>query len=153
MRHRTAAHQEGRLALGYTTAAWIGLATDGAALTLLEHMGLEPAWARVVSLAAAMQVTFWINGLWVFRCISRRNWPTLWTGYMVSSALGNFCNYWAFVTLVSLHSSLWSNRWLDLALGGMLAWTVNYGFARLLIFGGRHESDPALGGMREIRGW
>ncbi len=138
---RRAAKGEGHLALRYSLVAGVGLLTDGGVLTLLEHLGMEPAWARVFSLACAMQVTFWINGLWVFRCLTRKSWGLVWLGYMATSGFGNFCNYWAFVTLVSLHSPIWSNRWLDLAIGGVLAWTINYGCARLLVFGRRREGS------------
>ncbi len=134
-----AAKSEGHLALHYSLVAGVGLVTDGCVLTLLEHFGMEPAWARVFSLASAMQVTFWINGLWVFRCLTRRGWVPAWLGYMATSGFGNFCNYFAFVGLVSLHSPLWSNRWLDLTLGGILAWSINYACARLLVFGARRE--------------
>ncbi len=136
-----AARGEGRLALSYSLVAGVGLITDGSVLTLLEHFGMEPAWARVLSLTTAMQVTFWINGLWVFGCLTRKSWGPAWLGYMATSGAGNFCNYWAFVTLVSLHNPIWSNRWLDLTLGGVLAWTINYACARLLVFGRRREGS------------
>ena len=104
------ARREGRLALGCIAVAWVGFVVDASILSLLEHFGCEPAWARVISLATAMQATFWINGTLVFRCVSRHRWRGAWVGYMASSAFGNFCNYWAFVTLVSLHDPVWSNR-------------------------------------------
>lgn len=130
-----AAKSEGHLALRYSLVAGVGLITDGVVLTVLEHLGMEPAWARVFSLASAMQATFWINGLWVFRCLTRRTWGPSWLGYMATSGFGNACNYWAFVFLVSLHNPVWSNRWLDLTVGGIVAWSLNYTFARLLVFG------------------
>lgn len=130
-----AAISEAGMALGCAAVAMVGFVVDGSVLTALEHAGLEPAWARVCSLLSAMQVTFLVNGLFVFRCVSRRNLFTAWAGYMASSGLGNFCNYWVFVTLVSLHSLVWSNRWLDLALGGTVAWSIKYACARLLVFG------------------
>jgi putative flippase GtrA len=136
-----AAKGEGHLAMCYSLVAGVGLLTDGGVLTLLEHLGMAPAWARVFSLTSAMQVTFWINGLWVFRCLTRKNWVPRWFGYMATSGFGNLCNYFAFVTLVSLHSPVWSNRWLDLALGGILAWTINYSCARLLVFGRRNPGS------------
>jgi len=142
------AKSEGGLALFYSLVAGVGLLTDGGVLTLFEHLGMQPAWARVLSLASAMQVTFWINGLWVFRCLTRQTWGRAWLGYMATSGFGNFCNYWTFVTLVSLHSPVWSNRWLDLSLGGLIAWTINYTCARLLVFGRR--TKPHVEGAAPI---
>jgi len=126
--------KEVRLALAFSAVAMLGLAVDGAVLMGLERLGLGPAYARAISLPLAMQVTFLANGLLVFRCLTWRNAPLSWAGYMVSSGLGNTANYLAFVTLASLHSPLWSNRWLGLAIGGMLAWTINYLGSRLVVF-------------------
>jgi len=149
----TATKREGHLALRYSLVAGVGLLTDGCVLSALEHFGVEPAWARVFSLASAMQVTFWINGLWVFRCLTRKSWAPAWLGYMATSGFGNLCNYLAFVGLVSLHSPLWSNRWLDLMIGGIIAWTINYSCARLLVFGrrdaGRREAGGPIGALAQ----
>jgi putative flippase GtrA len=136
---------EGGLALGYSLAACLGLAVDAVVLNLAMGLGLEAAWARVISLAVAMQVTFLVNGAAVFRCLDRRNWRGAWLGYMVTNGVGNFCNYWTFVTLISLHHPLWSNRWLDLAIGGAVAWLINYGCIRFLIFGVREDGCVSIG--------
>jgi putative flippase GtrA len=126
---------ERKLALGYSLVACIGFAIDASLLIGIEHLSVEPAWARVISLTLAMQATFWINGLFIFRCLTRQSWIGAWTGYMVTSGFGNFCNYWTFVTLVSLHDHTLSNRLLDLVIGGVVAWSINYLCARFLIFG------------------
>jgi putative flippase GtrA len=138
MSFRTAG-KEAKLALAFSAVALLGFATDASVLTALERLGMAPAYARAISLPAAMQVAFLANGLLVFRCLTWRNGLKSWAGYMVSSGLGNGCNYLAFVTLASLHSEFWSNRWLGLVLGGGLAWTINYLGARLIVFG------PAMG--------
>ncbi len=126
---------ERKLALGYSLVACIGFVVDASLLIGIEHLGVQPAWARVMSLTLAMQVTFWINGLFVFRCLTRRSWMGSWAGYMATSGFGNFCNYWTFVTLVSLHDHTLSNRLLDLVIGGVVAWSINYLCARFVIFG------------------
>jgi putative flippase GtrA len=127
--------REAKLVLAFSAVALLGFATDGAILTLMEHLGLGPAYARAISLPVAMQVTFLANGLLVFRNLIWRNGLKAWAGYMLSSGLGNGSNYLAFIALASLHSPLWSNRWLGLAIGGGLAWTINYLGCRLLVFG------------------
>ena len=138
---------EGGLALGCAAVAMIGFAVDGSVLTMLEHAGVAPAWARICSLACAMQVTFLVNGRFVFRCVTRRNLFASWAGYMASSGLGNFCNYWAFLTLVSLHSPVWSNRWLDLVIGGVTAWSIKYVCARFLVFRREGEGGAVIEGV------
>lgn len=131
--------REGPLALLYSMTAGLGFVTDAAVLSLLLHLHMEPAWARVISLTCAMQATFWVNGLFVFRCLTRQGWGPAWLGYMVTNGFGNFCNYWTFVTLVSLHHPILSNHWFGLVAGGLVAWTINYSCARYLIFGLRRE--------------
>jgi putative flippase GtrA len=135
MKTAVTARAEAPLATRYSLVACLGFVTDFCLLKLAGHMGLEPAWARVVSLTCAMQLTFWINGLFVFRCLTRKSWGGAWLGYMVTNGFGNFCNYWAFVTLVSLHNPILSNHLLDLVVGGLIAWMINYTCARYLIFG------------------
>jgi putative flippase GtrA len=136
---------EGKVGVLYSLTACLGFVTDAAILTALVHLKMEPAWARLISLTIAMQVTFWVNGLWVFRCISRKGWVGAWLGYMATNSVGNFCNYWTFVTLVSLHHPILSNHWLDLVIGGLVAWSINFVCARFLIFGARKEAGSEAG--------
>ncbi len=126
------------LALKHGLVACMGFAIDYGVLAALTHAGMQPAWARVISLTCAMQLTFAINGAMVFRCLCRKNFVEAWLGYMVTSGLGNACNYWLFVSLTSLHQPILSNRLFDLVMGGMVAWTINFTCARYLIFG----ADP-----------
>jgi hypothetical protein len=55
---------------------------------------------------------------------------------VTNSALGNFCNYWVFVTLESTHRPVIGNPYLALLAGSVTAWMINYTGARLLVFGG-----------------
>ncbi len=143
------ARAEAPLAAKYSLVACLGFITDLMVLKLATHWGLSPAWARVISLTCAMQVTFWINGLLVFRCLTRDGWVSAWLGYMTTNGFGNFCNYWAFVTLVSLHHPILSNHALDLVIGGFIAWAINFACARYLIFGA--EGGASSGGCAPIK--
>jgi putative flippase GtrA len=143
--------RESVLGLKYAGASLVGFATDVILLHLVMAIGLEPAWARVISLLAAMQVTFVINGLHVFRRLRLRRLPVQWVRYMLSNGLGNLANYWIFVTLVSLH---W--RWISLPLtamsiGALLAWVVNYASTRFWVFARARRGRGQLraGGWRE----
>ncbi len=135
----------GHLALLHCMTACLGFATDAAVLSLLLHLHMEPAWARVISLTTAMQATFWVNGLFVFRCLTRKGLGAAWLGYMVTNGFGNFCNYWVFVTLVSLHHPILSNRGFGLVAGGLVAWSINFSCARYLIFGVRGDGCVSIG--------
>ena len=120
--------------LKFTLVSGLGFAVDATVLHLLMEAGAAPAWARVASLLCAMQVTFLVNGLVVFRSLDlARPWRQ-WAGYMLAHGFGNFCNYWIFVTLVSLHRRLLSAPLAALAVASATAWAINYLGARYLVF-------------------
>jgi putative flippase GtrA len=137
---RKTARREGRLVLKHACVSCLGFAIDAGLLHLGVSNGLSPAWARVVSLGFAMQATFVINGWLVFRCLERDRLLRQWAGYMAATGLGNFCNYWIFLTLVSLHGRVVSIPIVALALGSVSAWMINYAAARLVVF--RRRSAP-----------
>jgi len=127
--------REGSLALKLAGVGLIGFAVDASLLHMIVGFGVSPAWARVVSLSTAMQVTFVINGLRVFRCLDRATLLRQWASYMAASGLGNFCNYWIFVTMVSTHWWIVSDHVVALAVGSFMAWLINYVGARFVVFG------------------
>jgi putative flippase GtrA len=112
----------------------IGFCVDAAVL----HVGLEAgltAWgARLISLFLAMQTTFINNGLHVFHSLDRTRLVRQWAGYMLANGFGNFCNYWIFITLVSLHWTIVSNHYAALAIGSLSAWAINFAGTRLFVF-------------------
>ena len=133
--HRDAAVHEVRTAAKVAGVAMVGFAIDAVALRVGLAFHLSPAFARAISLFLAMQGTFAINGLVVFRCLTRARLIHQWLGYMTTNGFGNFCNYWIFVTLVSLHQPLVSNAYLALAVSSFCAWGINYFAIRFLVFG------------------
>ena len=134
MKTMSTAVQEGRLAAVFASVSLLGFATDATVLHLLVWAGSSPAWARVASLFCAMQVTFLVNGLLVFRCLDlSRPWRQ-WAGYMTTNGLGNFVNYWIFVTLISTHWRLVSTPLFAIGAGSVAAWMINYLSTRLLVF-------------------
>ena len=146
--HTTAG--EVRLAAKYTGVCLAGFAVDFAVLHLAMAAGLEPAWARVVSLALAMHVTFLINGLHVFGVLTPgREAVRQWAAYMATNGFGNLCNYWIFVTLVSLHWRIVSAPWLAICVGSSCAWAINYLCTRFVVFG--LTARWAAAGVRRAR--
>jgi putative flippase GtrA len=125
---------EGMLAARYTGVSLIGFAVDAVLLQLLLRAGLEPAWARLVSLASAMQVTFVINGRHVFKTLRWASLPRQWWRYIASNGLGNLCNYWIFVTMVSTHRPVLAVPLVALAVGSAAAWSINFLAARYFVF-------------------
>ncbi len=128
--------REARLAAKYSAVSLTGFAIDAALLQLGLHLGLAPAWARLISIICAMQATFVINGLFVFRRLDLSRLAGQWAGYMATNGFGNFCNYWIFLTLVSLHWRVVSTPLFALTMGSICAWAINYATTRWLVFGG-----------------
>jgi putative flippase GtrA len=126
--------KERRLVMRYAGVSLVGFATDAAILHTLVELGMEPAWARLISLGCAMHVTFVLNGLHVFRQLDRRRLPRQWVSYMATNAFGNFCNYWIFVTLVSTHWRVISNHLFALGVGSLTAWVMNFAATRFIVF-------------------
>ena len=124
-----------RLLLKFSGVALIGLAVSA----LVLHLGLEAglrAWAaRLIALLCAMNVTFLVNGRFVFRALTRERFFAQWGAYTANSAFGNFCNYWVFVTLESTHRPVIGNPYVALVAGSITAWAINFTGARLLVFG------------------
>ena len=143
------ATQEGVLGLKYAGASLVGFAVDAALLHLLVGAGMEAAWARVISLFTAMQVTFLINGLQVFRTLHWAGLPHQWARYVLTNGFGNFCNYWIFVTLVSLHARVVSVPVVALCAASACAWAINYASCRFLVFG--RALRLAAVGLRTLR--
>ena len=123
------------MALRFAAVGLVGFAIDAALLRLGIGLGLHAALARAVSLFCAMQVTFAINGVVVFRCLTVRKLAGQWAGYMLANGFGNLCNYWIFVTLVSTHWPVIANPYVALVAGSITAYLINYAGTRLLVFG------------------
>ena len=126
--------EECRLAATYTGVALLGFAVDAALLHLLLLAGVAAAWGRVFSLAAAMQVTFLINRHHVFPPPHTHSLVRQWWRYMLSNGFGNVCNYWIFVTLISLHWRVVSTPLVALAVSSFAAWMINFLAARYFVF-------------------
>ena len=129
------ARRELTSALMFGAVGCLGFVTDATLLKLGIHFGLEPAWARAFSLLSAMQVTFLVNGLLVFRCLKPGRLPHQWAGYMLANSLGNVANYFIFLAFVSSRWPVISDHLVALAAGSFTAWMVNYAGTRFLVFG------------------
>jgi len=133
IRHATSRWEIG-LAAKFAAVGLVGYSVDATLLNLGLRAGLQPDWARVVSLVCAMQATFAINGLVVFRCLEWSRLPRQWAGYMAANGFGNFCNYWIFLTLVSTHWRIIGAPMFALTAGSACAWMINYVGTRFLVF-------------------
>ncbi len=139
-------HPEGLTALKFGAVGCLGFLTDITVLRLCLMAGLSPFVGRAISLACAMQVTFLVNGLLVFRCLRKGNALGQWLGYMSTNGFGNLANYLIFSGLVLSRWPVVSHHGWALLIGSVTAYTINYAFVRLLVFGKpkgrRDEVEP-----------
>jgi len=123
------------LLVKFSGAALIGFAVSALVLHLGLEAGLRPWISRLIALVVAMNVTFFINGRFVFGGFSRRRLVSQWGAYLTNSAIGNTCNYWVFVTLESTHREVIGNPYVALLAGSVVAWAINFAGARFIVFG------------------
>jgi len=133
--HRAPAAGRRRLLAKFTGAALIGFGLSAAILHLAMEAGMRPWAARLIALACAMNLTFLINGRFVFRTLTRERFFGQWVAYATNSGVGNFCNYWVFVTLESTHRPVIGNPYVALLAGSVTAWAINFTGARFVVFG------------------
>lgn len=126
--------EEFRLALCFGAVGIVGFCVDAGLLRLGLGVGLAAWSARIISLFCAMQATFAINRLRVFKRAEHPPLARQWTAYMLANGLGNFCNYWIFLTLVSTRWPGVSNHYAALAIGSLSAWLINFAGTRLFVF-------------------
>jgi putative flippase GtrA len=129
------ARRRRRLLPKFTAVALIGFAVSALILHLGMDVGLRPWLARVIALVVAMNVTFVINGRFVFRALSRGRVLAQWGAYVTNSAFGNICNCLVFVALQSSHRPVIGNPYVALLAGSATAWAINFLGARFLVFG------------------
>jgi putative flippase GtrA len=128
--------QEAATALKFAAVGGLGFLTDISVLRLcLRVLHLTPLEGRAVSLTCAMQVTFLINGLFVFRCLTWRTCGRQWLAYMGGNGLGNLINYLVFAALVSSRLPEVSRNGWALVISSLIAYAFNFLCARFMVFG------------------
>ena len=132
----SALRREAATALKFAAVGGVGFLTDISVLHLcLRGLHLTPFEGRAVSLTCAMQVTFLINGLLVFRCLTWRSCSRHWLAYMGGNGLGNLINYLVFAGLVASRWPEVSRTGWALVIGSVIAYAFNFLCARFMVFG------------------
>lgn len=128
--------REAAVAAKFAAVGGIGFLTDITVLHLcLRGLQLSPFAGRAISLACAMQVTFLVNGLFVFRCVSLARCGRQWLAYMGTNGLGNVLNYLVFAALVASELPQVSRNGWALVIGSLVAYVFNFLCVRFMVFG------------------
>ena len=140
--------REGAVALKFAAVGGLGFLTDISVLRLcLWGLHLSAFQGRAISLACAMQVTFLVNGLVVFRCLSWRGCGRQWLAYMAANGLGNLINYLVFAGLVASRLPAVSRNGWALVIGSVIAYAFNFLCTRLMVFGAPKVRVASSAGM------
>jgi putative flippase GtrA len=140
---RSPAHHEVLTAAKFGAVGCVGFITDVTLLKFGLQAGLSPLAARVISLTCAMQITFLINGLLVFRCLKAASFLRQWTAYMSANGLGNICNYLIFAGLVVSGTPLVSRHYVALVIGSLSAYVSTMRGAGCWCSAGPRAPEPA----------
>jgi putative flippase GtrA len=145
--------REGLVALMFAAVGGLGFLTDITVLHLcLRGLHLSPFQGRAISLTCAMQVTFLVNGLFVFRCLKLKSCARQWLAYMATNGLGNLINYAVFAALVASRLPQLSRNGWALVIGSLIAYAFNFGCTRLMVFGRPRERGGADGATPIVAG-
>ena len=123
-----------RLFAGFVMVGALGFATDAGLLSAGLALGLPAAAARALSVSVALQVTFVLNGLVVFKSLTPSLLPGQWIAYMASNGFGAGCNYVIFVALTASRAPVVSERVPAFIAAAAMALLVNYAGTRFLAF-------------------
>ena len=128
------------LLAGFVGVGAVGFAADAGLLAAGTALGLSPIVARAISVIVALQLTFLLNGLLVFRSFTPATLAGQWLAYMVSNGLGAACNYVVFVTLTVSQIPWLSDRAPAFVAAAGIALVVNFVGTRFWVF--RHAGAP-----------
>ena len=149
MRLGSVFRREGVLIGGHISVSLLGFLVDAALLTTTMGSGVDAAGARLISLFWAMQATFVLNGLFVFRNMALKGLLGQWARYMACNGAGNVLNYLVFVALVATGAPVASNHYVALCIAAFTAWVINYSGTRLWAFS--RQGGSARKRLKQVR--
>ena len=125
----------------YLAIGALGFAIDGALLYMLVAEGANPYWARALSFAVAVTVTWRLHRVWTFRTRATAGARREYFGYFAVQILGALTNYACYATVLGFLAPTPANALVALAAGAGFGLIVNFAGARWLVFKGASVSD------------
>ncbi len=133
---------DARLLAGFVCVGAVGFMTDAGLLATGTTLGLSPLVARGNSVVVALQLTFLLNGLLVFRSLTPTAAAGQWFAYMVANGLGAACNYAIFAALTVSRIPHLSDRAPAFVAAAAIALVVNFAGARFWAFRQAGAASP-----------
>ena len=145
------------LASRFAAVSFVGFAADAIGLKAGLVLGFGAEASRVVSLLAALQVTFFLSRWLVFTGNPPGTLRRDWWRFMAANTFGSLCNLGVFVAMTRAPwpdlPDPWpdpSAPWVALLVSAGAAYVINYAGTRLFVYGRVRTSAaakaPAPGG-------
>ncbi len=124
-----------------------GFVVDAGVLLIELHaFSVNPIWGRFISFSVAVLTTFELNRNWAFKQVNHQSYLVSLRNYLGVQGVGFACNFIVYTTLYMLLPSGYNFPLFCLAIGSVIALTVNYVGASLIVFRPKVPQDNRLGG-------
>lgn len=132
--------------LRFCTVGAVGFIVDAGVLLIEVHaFHVDPIWGRLASYAVAVLTTFELNRRWAFRQRGDRPYLKALASYLGVQGLGFACNFGLYTTLYLALPPGYNAPLFCLAIASLVALTVNYAGASLVVFPTKAPQADRLG--------
>ena len=112
-----------------------GFVVDAGVLLIELHaFSLDPIWGRLVSFSVAVLTTFELNRSWAFKSTRHQPYLAAFVSYLSVQGVGFVCNFGIYSMLYVAVPSGYNAPLFCLAVSSLIALTVNYAGASLIVF-------------------
>ena len=133
--------------LRFCAVGAIGFIVDAGVLLIEVHaFGVDPIWGRLMSFSVAVLTTFEFNRCWAFRRQGDHPYLAALASYLGVQGLGFACNFGIYTVLYLALPPRYNAPLLCLAVASLIALTVNYAGASLVVFRTKAPQADRLGG-------
>ncbi len=124
-----------------------GFVVDAGVLLIELHaFSVDPIWGRLVSFSVAVLTTFELNRNWAFKTIHHQPYMAAFMSYLGVQGVGFVCNFGIYTILYVTLPPGYNAPLFCLAVGSLIALTVNYAGASLIVFRSKAPRTDRLGG-------
>ena len=124
-----------------------GFVVDAGILLIELHaFSVDPIWGRLVSFSVAVLTTFELNRRWAFKATRHQPYLVAFVSYLGVQGVGFVCNFGIYTTLYVTLPTGYNDPLFCLAVGSLIALTVNYAGASLIVFRSKAPQTDRLGG-------
>ncbi|MGI3903975.1 MAG: GtrA family protein [Janthinobacterium lividum] len=132
--------------LRFCVVGAVGFIVDAGVLLIEVHaFHVDPIWGRLVSFAIAVLTTFEFNRRWAFKQRGARPYLMALASYLGVQGLGFACNFSLYTLLYLALPPGYNAPLFCLAIASLVALSVNYAGASLVVFRTKGAQASRLG--------